>query len=193
MDSQQQSYYAKNKDKILASSKDNYNKNKEKILIRTKKYREENKEYFKEYSKKYRKENKNTLKESRKGYYSENKEVITKKRKLFSEKNPFRHRLNSSKKNAKTRGIYFNLTEENIRVLWDMQDGLCYYSKIPMSLIFGNGRVNFDVFSIDRIDPSKEYTFDNVVLCRWIVNQMKSDMTLENFRNEVKTLNENMK
>ena len=37
------------------------------------------------------------------------------------------------------------------------------------------------VVSVDRIDPAKGYTLKNTVLCCWIYNNLKQDLTLTEF------------
>jgi hypothetical protein len=61
---------------------------------------------------------------------------------------------------------------------WEQQKGLCYYSKIPMALYHDNEKV----VSLDRIDSSKGYVKNNIVLCCHRVNSMKSNLTLEEFK-----------
>jgi hypothetical protein len=99
--------------------------------------------------------------------------------------NRFKLIISDSKRRAKKKGFEFNITVKDIEKLWESQKTLCAYSGIPMSL---ETRVN-DKVSIDRIDSSKGYTKDNIVLCRWVINWMKSDMTLESFKNEIRLLN----
>jgi len=41
--------------------------------------------------------------------------------------------------------------------------------------------MNKNTWSPDRIDSSKGYTKDNINLCLWDINQMKSNHTLEKF------------
>jgi hypothetical protein len=76
--------------------------------------------------------------------------------------------LNRAKQNAFYRGTnnrveasIFDLTIEDIRNLWDKQKGLCYYSNIPMIT-----KTCCDwIMSLQRLDDSKGYIRENVVLC----------------------------
>jgi hypothetical protein len=49
---------------------------------------------------------------------------------------------------------------EHLKSLWKMQDGLCYYSSIPMNFDKSEWRV-----SIERLNNKKGYVVGNVVLC----------------------------
>lgn len=79
---------------------------------------------------------------------------------------------------AEKKGILFNITEEFIKSLWEKQKGLCALSKIPMTYTFDNGRT-FTNISIDQINPNAGYVEDNIQLVCMAINQMKSDMSLE--------------
>ena len=79
---------------------------------------------------------------------------------------------------AKKANLEYNLTESWIKQKWDEQNGLCAISKIPMTYNRNNGRT-FTNVSIDRINPNKGYTKDNVHLVCMGVNLMKSDMSIE--------------
>lgn len=65
-----------------------------------------------------------------------------------------------------------------LRRLYDLQNGLCAISKVPMTYIEGKGRIPTNV-SVDKIFPNKKYTKDNVQLVCTAVNSMKSDLDIE--------------
>jgi len=76
--------------------------------------------------------------------------------------------LCTAKNHAKTRknrgraeaGV-FDLTREDVRALWESQNGKCFYSKINMSI-----KQNTDwQCSLERLDPEKGYIVGNVALC----------------------------
>lgn len=75
---------------------------------------------------------------------------------LSNSKNSAQKRLKGNRKEA---GI-FNLTYDNIMRLWNLQNGRCYHSGIPMNYNKNEWRI-----SIDRLDNDKGYFPDNVVLC----------------------------
>lgn len=72
----------------------------------------------------------------------------------------------------------FNLTKDYLKQLWDKQNGICALSGIAMTFDIDSGRTNTNV-SVDRINPNLGYTKDNIQLVCMAVNQMKSDLKLE--------------
>lgn len=89
------------------------------------------------------------------------------------------NKLQSAKKNARKKSIEFNLTNEFLTNLWNDQGGLCALSGVEMGYI-GSG---WCTASIDRINPDKGYTEDNVQWTCWRVNDSKSNMKNEDFVN----------
>lgn len=86
------------------------------------------------------------------------------------------------KSSAKSRGIEFNLTKSD---LYDIDIPLtCPILGIP--LIFSRGGVSDNSVSYDRIDNSKGYTIDNLMIISYRANRLKSDASL----NEMKLLAE---
>ena len=65
-----------------------------------------------------------------------------------------------------------------LRELWNIQEGKCAISGIQMTYEMFNGRIPTNV-SVDRIDSTRSYEKDNIQLVCMAVNQMKSDMSLE--------------
>lgn len=66
----------------------------------------------------------------------------------------------------------------------------CYYCGTAPS-----GRVTYKARNssimtngIDRIDPTKDYSIENVVSCCWICNRAKCDLTKTNFLEWVKRI-----
>lgn len=88
------------------------------------------------------------------------------------------HRWNGARDRAKAKNIDFTITKEDLENLWKQQKGLCAISKIPMTYDFDSGRV-FTNVSIDQINPHLGYTKDNIQLVCMAVNQMKSDMSMD--------------
>lgn len=82
---------------------------------------------------------------------------------------------NQLKASAKKRNIEFNLTSNDIDEI-----GIpitCPVLGIPIH--FHKGKKQFDSISFDRIDSSKGYSPDNIVIVSDRVNQLKSNATLE--------------
>ncbi len=104
-----------------------------------------------------------------------------------------KHKLSSvflsSKGNAKRRGLEHSITRKYIEEIYASQNGLCYYTGGTMFTDMRGLSSNNDGVSIDRIDSSKGYIEGNIVLCRWIVNRMKNDLTHEEFLELVSKIN----
>jgi hypothetical protein len=69
------------------------------------------------------------------------------------------------------------LTPADLFALWKIQRGRCAYSNRPMTP--RSNRAN--TISLERIDSTKGYTRDNVVLVCDAVNRAKLDLTLPEF------------
>lgn len=89
-----------------------------------------------------------------------------------------------SKRRAYKKKIPFEITTDYLKKLFDQQDGKCFYSGLPMTVADDK---KYSI-SVDRIDSSKGYTKDNVVLAAFIVNTMKNDLSLEDFKEIVNVL-----
>jgi len=88
-------------------------------------------------------------------------------------------RVAGARVRARKSNIYFDITVDNIKKLWNLQDGKCAISGIDMTYTLGEGRTHTNI-SIDQIEASKGYTVDNIQLVCMAVNQMKSDLSNDN-------------
>jgi hypothetical protein len=99
----------------------------------------------------------------------------------------FRERLKTLMKNAEGRSrredLPFDLDLEFIMALGERQEWKCFYSGEPMN--FSGGTYSA---SIDRRDPHRGYTRDNVVLTLWVVNNIKRNLPEEVFRDLCKKI-----
>jgi len=93
-------------------------------------------------------------------------------------------RLRQWKHSAKKRLLDFNLDFDYLCEMWDIQDGKCAYSGIPMS-IESNSDV---VVSLDRINPDLGYIKGNVVYCIDRINTMKWTSSLSMFKKLIDTI-----
>jgi hypothetical protein len=123
--------------------------------------------------------------------YNASEKVLKRKRELApTQRN--KHRLNvifwSSKQNAKKRNLEHNIDLEYVRELFDNQKGLCYYTGKEMFIDTREKDNNEDSVSLDRFDSSKGYIKGNVVLCRWVINRMKNDLTTDKLFEVVKEI-----
>ncbi len=89
---------------------------------------------------------------------------------------------------AKKKGLGFDLTPEFLRML--IEPGVCMVTGIPFVYEKGEGRNWRRPFapSIDRIDPTKGYTKNNVQLVVWAYNAAKGTWTHEQVMTMAKAL-----
>jgi hypothetical protein len=87
---------------------------------------------------------------------------------------------------AKSRNCENTLKVKDVLEIYEKQEGLCYWFKIPLrpSLISKHPQQP----SIDRIDRTKGYTLDNVVLCCYAANIGRNESTVEVWSNFVNLL-----
>lgn len=95
-----------------------------------------------------------------------------------------RRMIISYKKDAKKRGLEYELTEEQFKKITS-QD--CHYCGAKPNNISKSGRHFGDYIynGIDRVDNNKGYTMDNVVPCCKVCNIAKHQMTLQDFKDWV--------
>jgi len=89
-----------------------------------------------------------------------------------------KHLYTHLKHSAKKRGILFELT------MPDLND-LTFPITCPilgMPLFFNCGTPKDNSYSVDRIDSTKGYVADNIVIVSYRANRLKSDATLEELR-----------
>lgn len=91
--------------------------------------------------------------------------------------------------NAKKRNINFDITENDLKSLYEQQDGLCALSGIKMTFKPGTRkRINNTKLSVDRINNSKGYTKDNIQLITWQANMAKGAWTNKQLINMCKNI-----
>lgn len=99
---------------------------------------------------------------------------------------PFRYFIAKSK--AKNRRQYGapNITPEYLRKLWDIQKGICPYTKL--SMILPKNTLDFHEInspqraSLDRIDSTKGYIEGNVEFVCYAINLAKNSFTREEMK-----------
>ena len=129
----------------------------------------------KEYHREWRGKNKDKIKKISKTYYKQHKDKILKNNKEWGENNKEKMReINKNyrktleecfriyKRNAKVRGIEFNINLNEFKSFWQNPCNYC--------------GTNIETIGLDRIDSSMGYFLDNIVSCCTICNKMK--MTL---------------
>uniref|UniRef100_A0AAU6VY36 Restriction endonuclease n=2 Tax=unclassified bacterial viruses TaxID=12333 RepID=A0AAU6VY36_9VIRU len=86
-----------------------------------------------------------------------------------------------SRSSADNRGLEHSITVEDILSLWAAQEGKCYWLGVPLSEDELPDRHPLKP-SIDRLDNSKGYIKDNVVITSTFANLGRSNTTVEDFR-----------
>lgn len=87
---------------------------------------------------------------------------------------------------SKNRGVVHNLTVGDINEMYDKQNGLCYWFKVP--LIPSKNKKHPQQPSLDRIDRDKGYTRDNVVLSCYSANIGRNETDVEEWEKFLKIL-----
>ena len=96
--------------------------------------------------------------------------------------------LSNIKRRCKDKNLENEITIEFLIYLWEKQKGRCYYTGLEMDLKSSRKiehsyiKTNKKVVSVDRIDSSKGYNKNNVVLCCWGINNMKQDYSIEELK-----------
>jgi len=91
----------------------------------------------------------------------------------------FRHVLARYKYSAKRRGIPWELTERQFRVLTSLP---CHYTgELPSNRSVAQSGEVYIYSGVDRVDNEKGYTLENCVPCCGAINVMKNSMTKEEF------------
>lgn len=93
-----------------------------------------------------------------------------------SPENRLQGALENAKHSSKKKGKEFSIFLEDLIGLWVKQNGLCFYSNVSMTF---DGSNKYTTVSLDRIDSSKGYVANNVVLCCTFVNKMKNDIPVD--------------
>lgn len=128
--------------------------------------------------------------EKKKKYFYKNNQTIEsycvpcrltydRKRNGTSPRSRLRTLLCAARNRARATGAPFSLTLDKLEELWESQKGQCCYSGVP--LVY-DGQRKPEALSIDRVDSTKGYTHDNVVLCCRRVNEMKREMSVQELR-----------
>lgn len=82
---------------------------------------------------------------------------------------------------AKARYPDSDVTLEDIKAQWELQDGCCSYTGIPLILKEKRkDEKDYQIASLDRIDSSKSYDKGNVQFVSFSINLMKGVMSDEN-------------
>jgi dUTP pyrophosphatase len=88
---------------------------------------------------------------------------------------------------AEQRHKPFTLTVNDLRAQYESQNGLCFYTGIPLQLAStknwkDQNQADLDTLSVDRVDSTKGYEVGNIVLCCNAINRMKGNASVEDLQ-----------
>lgn len=106
-------------------------------------------------------------------YYMDNKERLKQQAIRYREKNYEFHLYRLIRNRCKEKKIEFTINVEDIII-----PEVCPYLKIPLTRTQGHGVVWTNA-SVDRVDPSKGYTKENIQVISKKANLMKAHATQE--------------
>lgn len=90
--------------------------------------------------------------------------------------NPFALLCNQARDRARKKGLEHTITPEDVA---RVDNDVCPYLNIPLEWGQGRGVRMDNSKSLDRIDSSRGYTPDNIIVCSWRANRMLSDFTAD--------------
>lgn len=175
-------------------SKKNYIKDPIASSARVKKSISKKPQKYKNYQVKYRENNKNALEIKRKLYDTKKIQHALAEWKIGNPEPFWNLRLPFIKGRAKQQKLPFNLTTENMTELTYRQRFLCYYTNFLLISFAGKGAKSKSIeermhtLSIDKMDPLKGYTINNVVLVSDFINTMKLNLTNHEFLTLINTI-----
>lgn len=97
-----------------------------------------------------------------------------KRSKVYSQHKPEKRLLWAARRRAKNLGIECTITDKDIVVPTH-----CPILGIELAITRPRGDSRRDIASLDRIDPTKGYTKDNIEVISWLANTMKNNATPE--------------
>lgn len=92
----------------------------------------------------------------------------------WRERYPKRYLLNKAKTGARSKGLEFSLTEEDLYIPL-----VCPILGIDLVVFNRKGTSAANTMSIDRIDSNKGYVPGNVMVISWKANRMKQDLSID--------------
>ena len=94
------------------------------------------------------------------------------------EYSPFRETLRRAKRHAKENDRECTITLQDLKSLWEKQQGKCVYTNVALTLPTGTNKVCItNQASLDRIDSTKGYIPDNIQFISSCINFLKNKLT----------------
>ena len=102
-------------------------------------------------------------------------------------RDPFGYYLTNVRTRGRVKGIDVELTTNDIRRLWLIQDGKCYWTDTPLDFFTGDrGKRHPLRPSLDRLEPGGPYSFENCVWTTQFANSARSDLPATEFASIMK-------
>jgi hypothetical protein len=92
-----------------------------------------------------------------------------------------KERVRQTKIRSQKIGIPFNLGWVDLMKCWESQQGLCFYTDVPMEWNVGKG-LSGRSMSVDKLIPELGYVPGNVVLCTQRANTIKNNLNFEELK-----------
>ena len=92
---------------------------------------------------------------------------------------------------SKRKNNTHNLTIDDVNEMFENQKGICYWFGVP--LIPSNKTKHPQQPSLDRLDRTKGYTKDNVVLCCYSANIGRNENDVDTWVKFIEVLKQNLK
>lgn len=101
--------------------------------------------------------------------------------------------LQQIKKGAECRNLDNQISLEQLKLIWDRQNGECFYTGIKLYFPIKRDDLKLENgVSVDRIDSNKGYTCDNVVFVHKDINTMKQFYSHDRFVKLCRLISANM-
>ena len=97
-------------------------------------------------------------------------------------------RLHDAIVRSKKKNLYIDIDLEFLKELWNKQNGKCALTNFDMDCKITSKKENPYVLSLDRKDPAKGYTKDNVQLVCYSANVMKSTLSISELKKFCKAI-----
>lgn len=98
--------------------------------------------------------------------------------KTLDEYSPFRETLRRAKRHAKENDRECTITLQDLKSLWEKQQGKCVYTNVTLTLPTGTNKVCItNQASLDRIDSTKGYIPSNIQFISSCINFLKNKLT----------------
>ena len=89
--------------------------------------------------------------------------------------------------------IEVDITIDDLKQIYDTQDGKCFWFDIPLDINFILEKGNLLSMSADRIDNNIGYTKDNIVICSRFANLGRQNCEFDKFKAIINHIKNNEK